>query len=67
MKALAGDCSSDKKQQPVIVPAGSEMVLWAHIPENIDGEMEVTVRAIQETAEECTSGGAPHCADLPKS
>ncbi|KAI9516466.1 hypothetical protein NQZ68_015967 [Dissostichus eleginoides] len=23
------------KQQPVIVPAGSEMVLWAHIPENI--------------------------------
>ncbi|KAK1882365.1 Ribosome-releasing factor 2 mitochondrial [Dissostichus eleginoides] len=129
------------KQQPVMVPAGSEMVLWAHIPENIgkmhytalvegldtenewkvahavveikgnklpirlcnphpypieipqrqplakvsqispeqidtndlvlqvqaDGEMEVTVRAIQETAEDCTSGGAPHCLDLPKS
>lgn len=32
-----------------------------------DGEMEVTVRAIQETAEDCTSGGVPHCADLPTS
>lgn len=32
-----------------------------------DREIEVAVRAIQETAEDDTSGGVPHCPNLPQS